>query len=313
MLPIFMIPIHKPVMPNEIVHFLKKSTNQEGDSSINEPESPLFLDVTAGEGGHSIRILEEFKDSFLVISDRDEEMLGRTTQRLEQFKERFLPIRSNFSSVNESIPADLLKRGFDGIIADLGISMFHILDSGRGFSFKKEEDLDMRLDKAGKSAADIINHYSENELLKIFYEFGEERWSKKIVERIMEQRKKSKFRTTKELAELIERTIPRKFWPPARHPSFRIFQALRIEVNNELSHIQTGMETLAHLLKPGGVLCVISFHSLEDRIVKHGLREISQKENFTVLTKKPLLPTEEEIVDNISSRSAKLRVLLRQT
>ena len=296
----FMEFIHKPIMAQEILGFFRQTTQKD------------FLDATAGEGGHCLQILQQFPDASLTFADRDQEMLERARQRIAAFAPRTRAVHSNFSELDCKLDVSACEKGFDGILADLGISMFHLLESGRGFSFKKDEKLDMTLDESAKTAADIINFYPEKDLLKIFYEYGEERWSKKIVQSIMEKRqKKEKIHTTEQLALLVEKSIPRKFWPPGKHPAFRIFQALRIEANQELEHIKKGIKTLSSLLKPGGVLCVISFHSLEDRIVKHTMKDLSVQGDFSVLTKKPLLPGELELADNISARSAKLRAIRR--
>lgn len=239
--------------------------------------------------------------------DRDPEMLARATLRNREFPERIRCYNSNFSD----LPSEIFQEtgGFDAILLDFGISMYHIKKSERGFSFKGEEPLDMRLDEsAGKSASQIINTYKKDELLRIFLEYGEEKWSKKIVEVLLEHRKKNPIRTNKQLTELIEKIIPRKFWPPHQHPAFRIYQALRIEVNRELEHIEAALPKLISYLVPNGIICCISFHSLEDRVVKTGFKDLKQKNLLEILTKKPILPDIKEIKENPASRSAKLRI-----
>ncbi|HRG47368.1 MAG TPA: 16S rRNA (cytosine(1402)-N(4))-methyltransferase RsmH [Leptospiraceae bacterium] len=295
-------PTHIPVLPKEILEYFGQIENQE---------NPIFLDGTAGEGGHSELILKEFQSAKLVLNDRDSIMLARATERLSAFQGRFYPLEGNFSEVDATDLEERTGKGkVDGILLDLGISTFHLTSSERGFSFKNEEYLDMRLDETGKlTAYDVLNKYKAEKLSQIFREYGEENWTKKIVEKILLVRKKNPIRTTLDLAKLVESVIPRKFWPDKTHPSFRVFQAVRIEVNNELGHIKDGIENLTNLLEKGGILCVISFHSLEDRIVKQVFREKSKDEMFSILTKKPITPSEEEMKINPSSRSAKLRVL----
>jgi 16S rRNA (cytosine1402-N4)-methyltransferase len=295
-------PTHIPVLPKEILEYFH---------GIENKTNPTFLDGTAGEGGHSELILKEFPNAKLVLNDRDSIMLARATARLSEFQGRFFPLEGNFSQVEASDLEERIQNSkVDGILLDLGISTFHLTSSERGFSFKNEEYLDMRLDETGKlTAFEVLNKYKAEKLSQIFREYGEENWTKKIVEKILLVRKKNPIRTTLDLAKLVESVIPRKFWPDRTHPSFRVFQAVRIEVNNELGHIREGIENLSNLLNKGGILCVISFHSLEDRIVKQVFRDKSKDGMFSILTKKPITPTEEEMQFNISSRSAKLRVL----
>ncbi|TGK18488.1 16S rRNA (cytosine(1402)-N(4))-methyltransferase RsmH [Leptospira stimsonii] len=298
-----MEPVHYSVQGKDILRIFQENFSKE--------ESILFLDGTAGEGGHSLLFLQEFPNSKVILCDRDPVMLSRASERLSEFKERVIPIETNFSDINsELLKTHGVEEGPQGILLDLGISTFHLFHSGRGFSFRESEPLDMRLSPdRGLSAEDVLNTYPKDKLLNIFYTYGEERWSKKIAEVIIDRRKHNPITTSGELAELISKIIPRKFWPPGRHPATRIFQALRIEVNQELSHIETGLKSLLDLLRKDGVIQVISFHSLEDRIVKNALRDYAKENGFTLLTKKPILPSEDETRENPASRSAKLRVL----
>jgi 16S rRNA (cytosine1402-N4)-methyltransferase len=295
-------PTHIPVLPKEILDYFHE---------IGTKENLFFLDGTAGEGGHSELILKEFANAKLILNDRDSIMLARASNRLANFSERIFPLEGNFSEITEDdIISKIGNNKIDGILLDLGISTFHLIGSERGFSFKNEEYLDMRLDESTKlTAFEVLNKYKAEKLSQIFREYGEENWTKKIVEKILLVRKKNPIRTTVDLAKLVESVIPRKFWPDRTHPSFRVFQAIRIEVNNELGHIRKGLESLGNLLNPGGILCVISFHSLEDRIVKQVFKERDSTGMFEILTKKPIVPSDEEIKANPSSRSAKLRVL----
>ncbi len=295
-------PIHIPILKDEIITFFKDTSQT------------YFLDGTAGEGGHSRAILETFQTSKLVTLDRDPVMLERALSRNNSFGDRVIGLNVNFSEFTKtSVPLEF-QNGFDCILLDFGISMYHLKKSGRGFSFMGEEFLDMRLTPdSDKTAQDILNYYKEERLLKLFLEYGEENWSKKIVEGIVTKRRKHPFTTTKELASLIEAIIPRKFWPPKAHPAFRIFQALRIEVNDELTHIEKGLVNLVPLLKENGIICCISFHSLEDRIVKTVFKQLGINKELEILTKKPILPSEIEILNNPAARSAKLRVARKTT
>lgn len=298
------IPIHIPVLKDEILSFLNK---------LEPKDNYWFLDGTAGEGGHSSLILNAFPNSKLILLDRDEEMLGRATKRLEEFKDRIHPVLTNFSEITrEEILKITVNQEIDGLILDLGISTYHIMSSGRGFTYREDEYLDMRLEKTNRlTAFEVVNRYSQKDLFRIFKEYGEENWSKKIAEVLVDVRKKQKIQTTGELAKLIERIIPRKFWPDKMHPALRIFQALRIEVNNELKSIAEGLPELSKVVSPGGIMSVISFHSLEDRIVKNFMKSKSLQKDFVILTKKPIIPTEPEMKANPASRSAKLRAIQR--
>ncbi|TGN18614.1 16S rRNA (cytosine(1402)-N(4))-methyltransferase RsmH [Leptospira idonii] len=293
---------HIPVLPQEVLSLLSQTTSS----------SPgWFLDGTAGEGGHSRLILEQFPQAKLILVDRDSVMLARALQNLESHRSRVFPFQMNFSEIDRSILEEAGCPGLDGVLVDLGVSLFHFLHSGRGFTFKQEEPLDMRLEPqfGNKTAADVVNYSSVIQLKKIFWDYGEERWALKIANNIVQVRHKNKFETNLDLAKLVEASIPRKFWPKEAHPATRIFQALRIEVNQELEHADKGIRSLASLLLPGGVIACISFHSLEDRIVKWAFRDLQANEDFSILTKKPILPTDEEIRSNRASRSAKLRGL----
>lgn len=296
---------HIPVLPNEVLALLQDTRN---------PNPKWFLDGTAGEGGHSKLILQTFPEANLILIDRDAVMLERAKKEIQKeigSLDRVHAFQMNFSEVDETLLSDLGCPGLDGALVDLGVSLFHFLHSGRGFTFKNEEPLDMRLEpRVGqKTAADVVNYSSVLHLKKVFWEYGEERWALKIANNIVQTRHKKKFETSTDLAKLVEASIPRKFWPKESHPATRIFQALRIEVNEELIHAEKGIRTLANSLCLGGVLTCISFHSLEDRIVKWTFRDLKTTDHFEILTKKPILPTDKEIKENRASRSAKLRGL----
>lgn len=297
-------PTHIPVMTEEVL----KIFDFLGDS-----QSKIFLDCTAGEGGHSIATLDYFPNSKILLIDRDVEMLERAKERLSKYKDRTYFYNCNYSQIDENLLTELhFPKSVDGILIDAGISMTHYLKSNRGFGIKQDEDLDMRLDCNGiVTAKEILKNYSEKKLEEIFLNYGEENWSRKIAEKIVEERRRNPIQTTFDLSKLIERTIPRKFWPPKSHPGVRIFQALRIEVNSELKHLSDAFQNLPKLLNKNGILCIISFHSLEDRIVKHSMINL-KKGGFQILTKKPIIPSEVEIRGNHASRSSKLRAIQRK-
>jgi len=294
---------HIPVLPKEVLQLL----------SLSNTKTPTWiLDATAGEGGHSKLLLESFPESQLILTDRDEVMLGRAMKNLEGYK-RVFPFQMNFSDVDRSLLESVGCPGLDAILIDLGVSLFHFLHSGRGFTFKQEEPLDMRLEPqvGNQTAADVVNYSSILHLKKVFWDYGEERWALKIANNIVQTRQKKKFETNLDLAKVVETSIPRKFWPKESHPATKVFQALRIEVNEELMHAEKGIRQLATLLNPEGVMACISFHSLEDRIVKWVFRDL-QMDDYTILTKKPIIPDTDEIRSNRASRSAKLRGLQRE-
>lgn len=292
--------LHEPVMPLEILRFFEESGIQDGD---------WILDGTVGEGGHSELLKRQFPGIRLLVVDRDPVMLERALTRLGDGVEA---IPSNFSEIDRET---LLARGIPGlkgILLDLGVSLYHFLDSGRGFGLRGEEPLDMRLSPGlgVPLASDILREASLLHLKKIFTEYGEEKWALKVAQFVVQERHRKRIETTGDLRNLVEKAIPRKFWPKETHPATRIFQALRIEVNQELVHARSGIENLAPCLVEGGRMQVLSFHSLEDRIVKWGFREMS-KNGFHILTKKPLIPDSSELKRNRAARSAKLRVMQR--
>lgn len=256
-----------------------------------------YLDTTVGGGGHSRLILEAMPDIQLTAIDRDEDAISAAKSHLAEYSDRIQFWRGNFAEYN---PKNVR---FDGIIADLGVSSFHLDTGSRGFSFRQEAELDMRMDRRQSlTAGEIINHWGEAELANIFYNYGEERLSRRIARAIVERRP---LETTTELAEAISRCVPRQYRYGRIHPATRVFQALRIAVNEELKSLETFLDRAPEWLIPSGRVVIISFHSLEDRIVKHSLRN---SEKLRVLTKKPIVPQEDELENNPRSRSAKLRI-----
>lgn len=260
-----------------------------------------YLDATVGGGGHSDALLQLGIPVQLTIVDRDPQAIaaavGRLTPLVQSLEGASLtPWQGNFAE----FPG--MEAQFDGIIADLGVSSPQLDQGDRGFSFRHSAPLDMRMDPSqGLTAAEIINHWSEADLARIFYEYGEERLSRRLARQIVHQRP---FQTTTALAEAIARGVPAKYRYGRIHPATRVFQGLRIAVNDELGSLETLIAKAANWLKPGGRLGIISFHSLEDRIVKHRFRDA---ETLKVLTKKPILPSQEEQRGNPRARSAKLR------
>lgn len=288
---------HLPVLPKEVLEYLLVP---EGKA--------MMLDCTTGEGGHSKLFLEKYKELTVIGLDRDREIQKKAIERLAPYGERFKPVNCWFTDYLSEAESG----SFDCILFDLGISMFHYVESGRGFSFSKDEPLDMRLDPSqGLSAADIVNGYSELELADVIYKYGEERYSRRIARRIVEERKKAEITTSSQLAAIIADAVPVSYRYGRISPATRTFQALRIEVNDELGHIEPALKDAIRCLRKGGRLGVITFHSLEDRIVKWFFKGEADKEEpvIRILTKKPVMPSEEECADNNASRSSKLRVV----
>lgn len=280
---------HFPVLKEEVAKW------------INLKENGIYVDCTTGSGGHSKYLLSSGKNIFLICIDKDEKMLEIARENLKDFK-NFKLIKGGFENLEDILKKENIRE-VDGILFDLGFSKLHIKDSERGFSFQNNGFLDMRYDRnSNLTAYDILNSWSRNDLIYIFKNYGEIKNCEKIVEKIIERRRKKKFETTKEFADFISKNfIERK----KIHPATRFFLALRIAVNDELNCLKKGLEGSLNMLKKGGRVLVISFNSLEDRIVKKFFRE---REEIKILTKKPIIPTIEEIKENPLSRSAKLRV-----
>ena len=263
----------------------------------------LYLDATAGGGGHSELILKQEPDVKLVAIDRDETAIAAVKERLAEFYPQRLEFwQGNFADYKPQ------ERLFAGIIADLGVSSPQLDVAERGFSFRHSAPLDMRMDRrSGITAAEIVNHWKEVSLADLIYEYGEERFSRRIAKAIVQKRP---FKTTTELAEAIASTVPGKYRHGRIHPATRTFQALRIEVNQELKSLEKFIDRAPSWLKPGGKIGIISFHSLEDRIVKHRFRN---SELLDVITKKPITAQQDEQRENPRSRSAKLRFAQKKT
>ncbi len=269
-------------------------------SGLNIIPDGHYLDVTVGGGGHSKLILQSFENTKITAVDRDIKAILAAKQELQEYGDRVSFLHTNYANYN------FPNLSFDGIIADLGVSSAQLDIPERGFSFRQNANLDMRMDQGQKlTASEIINHWNERDLADIFFKYGEERLSRQIARKIVEKRP---LKTTTELADLIFNHVPKSYRYGRIHPATRVFQALRIVVNDELGSLEKFLQKSPDWLKITGIIGVISFHSLEDRIVKHSLRESSL---LTVRTKKPILPQEDELKNNARSRSAKLRFAQR--
>ena len=295
----------------------------ESIENLNIKPDGIYVDGTMGGAGHSLEIARRLsKKGILIGIDRDEEALEVARERLKEFNNvRY--IHDNHDNIYEIIK-ELELDGVDGILLDLGVSSYQIDEKTRGFTYMDDGPLDMRMDKSQELTAEyIVNNYKEQELARIIFEYGEEKFSKKIAKNICECRKNKKIETTTELVKIIERSIPGKFREKNSHPAKRTFQAIRIEVNNEIEPLYNTIKNSINALNSKGRLCVITFHSLEDRMVKKAYVDAEGKctcpkdlpycvcgnESLgKIITKKPILPTEKEMQENSRSRSAKLRV-----
>lgn len=282
---------HEPVLLQEIL------------SNINISTGEKYIDATLGGGGHTKEFL--LRGALVLGIDQDEESIQYVLSNITS--EALKVVRGNFEHIDSIAHGE----GFEevsGILMDLGISSHHVDSGERGFSFLSDAPLDMRMDqRLGVSAADLVNALNKGELIILFTKFGEENFAKSIASHIVNYRKNKRIDTTKELADIVKRAYPRGEY--RIHPATKVFQALRIAVNDELGILKNALPKALSLLKPGGRLLVISFHSLEDRIVKEAFREFEQHGQGKILTQKPILPTQEEINRNRRARSAKLRII----
>lgn len=306
------ISYHKSVLTEEVLQYLSPKSNK------------VYVDGTVGGGGHSEKILKGSSPSGILIGiDIDCRMLEIAKERLKVYKDRCHLVQANYTKLQDVLKQYNIEK-VDGIVFDLGVSTEHFKEADKGFSFNEDGPLDMRLDQDSEiTAADIVNTWEAKDLIKILYQFSGERSAKRIVNKIVEERKTGRIETTKQLSRLIVRAVGREKIGKI-HSATRTFQALRIAVNNEIENIKTVLPAAIDVLNPGGRLCVISFHSLEDRIVKNSFRlfarscicpkEVMQcvcnnKPKVKIVTKKPVVPERDELRDNPRSRSAKLRVV----
>jgi len=310
-----MNPEHTPVLVNEVIELL-------------EPKGTgIYVDGTVGLGGHAAAVLQaSAPDGRLIGVDLDSEALVVAKEKLYEYRGRWTLIQGNFARLDRRLATHSISE-IDGVLLDLGVSSLQLDTSSRGFSFIHPGQLDMRMDgKQSLSAAQVVNHDREDELADIFARFGEERWAKRIARRIAQARKSRPITTTLQLAEIVQKAIPQKTTRARIHPATKVFQALRIYVNDELENLLTGLDVAVSALRPGGRICVISFHSLEDRIVKQRFRTLSRLcicppktpicichhvPSLQILTKHPITPTPEEVRQNPRSRSAKLRAAVK--
>lgn len=302
--------MHKSVLLNEAVYYL----NLKGDS--------IVIDCTLGYGGHSSLILSKIPKGFLYAFDQDKEAINYAEKRLDTINKNYEIINTNFKNLKKCMEDKEIKA--DAILFDLGVSSPQLDNAERGFSFHKDAVLDMRMNKDDiKTAYDVVNNYSKEQLINIFYKYGEEKYSVSIASAIVKYRENKKIETTLELAEIIKSSVPLKYRNQT-HPARKVFQAIRIEVNNELEVFETALIDALSLLKKGGRICVITFHSLEDKICKRIFNEVSSippelkklpivpseyEPKYKIIAN--ITPTEEEIKENPRARSSRLRVIER--
>ena len=295
---------------------------------LNINPDGIYVDGTLGGGGHSYEICKRLSDKGRLIGiDQDGEALEAARERLKEFEDKITLVRSNYCEI-DTILKDLGIEKVDGIVLDLGVSSYQLDNLERGFSYKSDAPLDMRMDqRQNKTAADVVNNYSENELFRIIRDYGEDKFAKNIAKHIVMARKEKPLETTEELSEIIKASIPMKFQAKGGHSAKKTFQAIRIEVNQELTVLKESLDTMIDHLNPGGRICVITFHSLEDRITKIKFREnenpctcppdfpvcvCGKVSKGKVITRKPIIPSEEEMTENKRSKSSKLRIFERR-
>lgn len=306
---------HIPIMKNEVLELLA-------------PErGGIFADGTLGGGGHAEAVLERLPENGKLYGiDRDGDAIAAASKKLERFGSRFKSVRGNFFDMRSLLSAEGVC-GLDGALLDLGVSSYQLDTPERGFSYNEDAPLDMRMDRsASMSAYDVVNTYSADRLAEIIRDYGEERYAARIARRIAAEREKAPIETTLQLAGLIKEAMPAAARNEKQHPAKRTFQAIRIEVNGELEELDAAISDIESFLNPGGVLAVITFHSLEDRIVKQAFKRFEEpcicdrrapictcglKPTAKIITKKPLTASEEELEANPRSRSAKLRAIRR--
>lgn len=272
----------------------------------------VVLDCTLGAGGHSLDILQHITPSGRLIGiDQDKQILKIAKTRLKNYEKNCSLIYGNFQDLDD-ILSSLKIDGVDAILYDLGVSLYQLDSPERGFSFMKEGPLDMRMDKNMRiTAFDLVNNLSKEEIMKILWKYGQERYARRITSFIVERRKKHPISTTRQLANVVDEAVPFMRYRQRIHPATRTFQAFRIVVNNELEVLKISLSKAVNLLKNKSRVCVLSFHSLEDRIVKNIFRDLARHDTLEILTKKPIRPTSKEMKENPSSRSAKLRVAMK--
>ena len=302
---------HKSVLLNEVIE------------SLNIKADGYYVDGTLGGGGHALEVVKRLESGKLIGIDRDSDAIKAATQRLNDYINNVIIIRDNYVNIENILKRENIGK-VDGIYIDLGVSSYQLDTAERGFTYRFDAPLDMRMDDRNElKASDIVNDYSESELFHIIRDYGEDRFAKNIAKHIVEYRNKKRIETTFELVDIIKASIPMKIQVTGGHPAKRTFQAIRIELNKELEVLTDSLDVMIDLLKPGGRLSVITFHSLEDRIVKQAFKKAESpcicpkkfpvcvcgnKSKGRVITRKAILPSEEELEENSRSKSAKLRV-----
>lgn len=295
---------------------------------LNVNPHGIYVDGTLGGGGHSLEICKRLsKEGRLVGIDQDKDAIEAASKRLADYNDQVQTVRSNYSEI-DTILSDLHIGAVDGIVLDLGVSSYQIDNEDRGFSYMHDSALDMRMDqRVNLTAADIVNGYTEEKLFYMIRDYGEDRYAKLIAKKIVEARKEAPIATTVQLSNIIKEAVPKRAQIKGGHPAKKTFQAIRIEVNNELNVLRESLDKMIDCLKPGGRICVITFHSLEDRIVKLKFKEnenpctcppglpvcvCGKKPKGKVITRKPIVPSAEEIENNSRAKSAKLRIFERR-
>lgn len=297
---------------------------QECIDNLNIKPDGIYVDGTMGGGGHSLEIAKRLTTGRLICIDQDPNAHEAAGKRLAEYKDRITFVRDNFGNIANILDSLGIEK-IDGMLLDIGVSSHQLDEAERGFSYQQDAPLDMRMNPDRPfSAYDVVNGYDEDELDRVIFTYGEERWARRIAQFIVKERENKPIETTGELVDIIKKAVPKGARKDGPHPAKRTFQAIRIEVNGELEVLQRAIDDVAARLAVGGRLCIITFHSLEDRIVKEAFRKqenpcicppqfpicvCGKKPLGRVITRKPILPSKEELEENPRSRSAKLRVL----
>jgi 16S rRNA (cytosine1402-N4)-methyltransferase len=295
---------------------------EESIEGLNIKPDGIYVDATLGGGGHTYEILKRAVRGKVIGIDQDDYAIERAKDRLEEF-DNFVPVKNNFRNIKE-ILKELNIEKIDGIVFDLGVSSFQLDIPERGFSYNYDMPLDMRMDKNQTTTArHVVNGYEEQELVRILRDYGEEKWAARIAKFIVQEREHEFIETTGQLVSIIKKAIPKQVRQEGSHPAKRTFQAIRIEVNKELEILENAIKDAVDCLNEGGRICVITFHSLEDRIIKNTFADLykdcicppefpkcvcDHRRKLKIITKKPLIPSEEELIENRRAHSAKLRV-----
>ena len=299
---------------------------KEAIDGLNIKEDGIYVDGTLGGAGHSLEIVKRLTSGKLIGIDQDLDAIGKAREVLKDGSDKIILVHDNYVNIEEILSSLHIEK-VDGILLDIGVSSHQLDEEERGFSYNKDAPLDMRMDETQDFTAwDVVNKYSEEELKRIIWDYGEERWAKRIAEFIVNERKTKPIDTTLQLVDVIKKAIPKKVRMEGHHPAKKTFQAIRIEVNGELEVLEKSIPKMCRLLNKGGRIAIITFHSLEDRIVKETFKELNKdcicppeipicvcdkKQEIKIITRKPITPTESEIERNPRSRSSKLRIAER--